>query len=87
MTYDWYKIFNKAEFESEGLVSKNYEVELEDIGIKDILVTKGNLLNVSFDENFMPLELNDKNPFEFDDVAVYLDENDDVWIGYLQEEE
>lgn len=86
MNYDWYKVFNKTEFEALGLVSKNYQLDLEGQGIKNVLVTKSLTLGVLFDDVYLSLELNDKNPMEFEDKAVYIDENDDVWIGYAVEE-
>lgn len=83
MTYDWYKIFNKTEFEALGLVSKTYELNLEDIGDSEILFTKGNYISIIYKEVTLVLDLNDKNPFEFDSHAIYIDENDDVFLGVL----
>lgn len=87
MTYNWFKIFNKEEFEDLDLVSKTYTQVLEGFGQYDILVTSGIGIGVLFDEVFLPVNLNDKNPFEFEDRAVYLDENDDVWVGIAIDED
>lgn len=87
MTYDWFNVFNKTEFEALDLVSKTYEVIFEGVGKKEILVTKGNYLSVLIDEIFLSVNLNDKNPFEFEDYAVYLDEDNDVWIGIAVDED
>lgn len=81
MTWDWYKVFNKQEFLDLDLVSKNYTIILEGIGQKDILATKGVAVGLTYDGIFLSLELNDKNPFEFESHAVYIDENDDVYLG------
>jgi hypothetical protein len=81
MAFTWYKIFNKTEFDAEGLVSKEYEVIFENIGLKTILVTQGNRLSVLIDDVFLSINLNDKNPFSFESRAVYLDDNNDVWVG------
>lgn len=87
MTYTWYYIFNKAAFEATELVSRTYTVNLESIGQREILVTKGNALSMLYEGVFLTLELNDKNPFEFDGHAAYIDENDNVWLGIAEAED
>jgi hypothetical protein len=81
MIYTWYYIFNLDEFNSTGLVSKNYTVVLDQIGQREILVTKGNLTGILYEEEFLPISLNDKNPFEFELKAVYVDDSNQVWLG------
>lgn len=83
MTYDRYLIFNLDDFNALDLVSKTYQVILEDIGQKDVLVTKGVGVSMLYDDVFLPINLNDKNPFEFEDHAVFIDENNDVYLGIL----
>mgnify|MGYP006921309590 CR=1 FL=1 len=86
--YKWFKIFNYDEFQALGLVSRTYTKELVDIGIKTFLVTQGNLVSITYEGVFLPIELNDKNPFEFEGFAVYRDpESSDVYFGFLQPEE
>lgn len=86
MIYSWYKIFNKIEFEALGLVSRTYTLNLEGIGQREILVTKGNFISALYDGVHLVLGLNDKNPFEFEGHAIFLDESNDVWIGVLIED-
>lgn len=86
MTYNWYKVFNKTEFEALGLVSAEYSIIFKNVGLKTIIVTKANYLSATLDDVFLPINLNDKNPFEFEDRAIYLDENDDVWVGIAVED-
>ena len=85
MIYTWYEIFNKTTFVALGLVSKNYSLNLEGIGQKNILVLKGNTIGIVYNDVFLSLETNNENPFVFDDIAVYIDENDDVFIGFPDE--
>lgn len=85
MIYDWYKIFNKTEFDDAGFVSQKYQFFLVGVGLKDVLVTQGNLLSVTIDDVMLSLSLNSKNPFELNDRAVYIDENQDVWWGIPHE--
>jgi len=81
MQYRWFKIFNRTEFEALGLASKTYTLNLEGFGQKEILVTKGVAVGMLYDDVFLSLELNDLNPFEMDDRAIYVDEDDDVYLG------
>lgn len=87
MTFDWYKVINKAEFEATGLVSRELEVILDGVGAKTILVTKGNLLSITVDDVMLSVGLKDVNPFVFEDRAVYLDPSEDVWYGILADED
>lgn len=82
MTYTWYKIFNLTEFEAIGLVSKEYVLNLSGIGQKSILVFKGNEVSIQYMGVTLPIQLNTKNPFEFDGHAVYLNTTtQDVYLG------
>ncbi len=81
MLYTWFYLFNFDEHVALDLTSKSYELILEGIGQKTILVTQGNCLSVLYEGVFLPLELNGANPFEFDGHAVYKDPNSNVWLG------
>lgn len=82
MIYSWLKLFNLTEFNNLLLGSKTYTVFIDGIGEKDFLVTKGNLVSVTYDGVMIPIGLNDKNQREFDDMAIYLDdETQDVYVG------
>lgn len=85
MLYNWYRIFSLSEFLATNLVSKVYSLELEGIGLKDILVTQGNLISITYDDVMLSLNLNGKNPFEFEGKAIYL-KGDDVYLGFLSDE-
>ncbi len=80
-TYDWYKIINKTEFEATGLISREVSVILEGVGTKSFLVTKANYLAITVDEVFLPLGVKPDSIFEFEERAIYLDANQDVWYG------
>jgi hypothetical protein len=81
MTYDWYKIINKTEFEADDLPSREVQVVLEGVGLKTILVTKGLLVSLVYDGAMLSPGLNDENPFAFGGYAAYIDANEDVWLG------
>lgn len=82
MTYDWYLIFNKTEFEATGLVSRTLTLYLDGIGDKDILITKANELGVLYDDTFLMVNFADQNPHAISPYAVFLDtETQDVYFG------
>jgi hypothetical protein len=86
LSYSAYFIFNKDDFEALELGSKTYTVNLPDLGEKDILVTNGNLLAITFEGVFLALRVNSKNPFFKDGYAVFMDESNDVYLGIEDEE-
>ncbi len=86
MSYEWFNIINTTEFSELGIPSRNLTLELGDRGEKEIMVTKGARIGVLIEEVFLSPNLNDENPFEFDGMAAYIDENDDLWVGYEVEE-
>jgi hypothetical protein len=83
LTYTWFYIFNQTEFAALGLVSREYTLNLEGIGFKTILVTKGEGYGMLYDGVFLSLNLNSKNPFKFDSKAIYIDASNNVWLGIL----
>lgn len=86
MDFDWYKIINLTEFEALGVPLKVVELFLEEIGLTEILVTKGNFVSITFNDILLPINMNDENPFAFEDHAVWLDEFNDIWLGIKHED-
>lgn len=88
MIYDWYKIFNKTEFEDTGLVSRTLTLYLDGVGDKEVLVTKANELGVVYEDVFLRVNFNNENPYTISPYAVFLDtENQDVYLGIEVPEE
>lgn len=81
MIFRWFKIFNTEEFDDTGLVSRTYTLNLEGVGQKDILVTKGEGYGITYEGVFLSLQMNGDNPFIFDGHAIYVDGADDVYLG------
>ena len=78
----WYRIFNLTEFLATDLISRTYTLELENVGIKDVLVTNGKTVAVTYEDVMLSINLNGKNPFVFEGHAVYLAEaTQDVYLG------
>jgi hypothetical protein len=85
MMFDWYKIINKAAFDALNIPSKEYELILGELGLKTVLMGKGNYYSFLYEDVFLTHNLNDKNPFSFEGLAIYLDENNDFWLGIESE--
>lgn len=82
MIFIWYRIFNLTAFLDTLLVSRVYQLELENIGIKEILVTNGKTVSLTYEDVMLSINLNGKNPFVFEGHAVYLDSaTQDVYLG------
>jgi hypothetical protein len=84
--WSWYILFNKAEFITKGLVSFEGEVNIEGVGIKTFLVTQGNLTSIVYDDVLLSIDLNQKNPFRLDHMAVWQDSNNNIWLGVYSED-
>lgn len=82
--YNWYLLFNKEEFLSTELVSRTLSLDLENIGLKEILITLGNELSITYEGTFLPVRFKDENPYVFESKAVYEDENSNIWLGVLK---
>lgn len=87
MEFDWYNLFNKQEFLDTGLVSKKLTVNIEGIGEKEILITKGNELSILYDGVFLTVNFTEKNPFVREGYAVWQDSNENIWLGIEKEDE
>lgn len=79
--YFFYKLFNYEDFLATGLVSRNLNLELDDIGFKDILIVRGVLVSIYYEGVLLSINMNDLNPFEFDGYAAYLHSDGFVYLG------
>ncbi len=90
MTFNWFLIFNLTEFLATNLVSRTITTTLEGLGEKEILIVRGNLVSLVYDNCILPVGFNDDNPFVIDDAdsteelsyAVYKDAaTQNVYLG------
>lgn len=84
--YLFYRIFNLAEFEALDLVSKTYTIEFTDLGLQSFLVTKGNLISITYNGVMVSLNLNDHKPFEFEGYAIVQLDDGYVYLGIEKDE-
>lgn len=79
--YDWYYLFNLAEFIADNLSSRELTFTFPTLGLVTILITNGNLYSIVFNDVMLPIGLNNLNPFYFGGYAVYYDAAQGVWLG------
>lgn len=82
MTYDWYKLFNKVQFEADEVPSRTLTLPLEGRGNVTFEIFKGNYLSILYDGMFLPVQFQGQNPYPLGSYAVYKDGNDDIWFGF-----
>jgi hypothetical protein len=82
----WYRLVNRQDFIDTGLPSFEAKVNLESIGETTVIVTRGVGVSLFFQDAFLPVNLNGKNPFRFGLHSVYVDQNDDLWLGVIGED-
>lgn len=83
MTVNWYKVGNAKEFEEMNIPQLVQEVELEDMGMVEIVFMKGFNISIIFNGEVLTPELNGRNPFFRNKTTAYIDpETKDVWVGY-----
>lgn len=87
MIFDWYRLFNKQSFLDTQLVSRKLSVFLSGQGFREILITRGVDIGITYEGVFLSLSINDRNPFIFEDLAVFEDDDGDVWLGVKAEDE
>lgn len=84
--FNWYQVFNREAFLEAEIPSREYPLFIDGIGQKTVLVTKGVGVSILYDDVFLMIGLNDKNPFRVENYAVYVDELHDVWLGIYSED-
>lgn len=85
---DGYKVLNLNDFDALNIPRLDTQIKTKDLDVQDITLFKANLYNVMFLDLLFTINLNNKNPVVKvnDDkklrVAVYVDNNRDLWVGY-----
>lgn len=85
---DGYKILNLNDFDALNIPRLDTQIKTKDLDVQDITLFKANLYNVMFLDLLFTINLNNKNPvLKINNdknlrVAVYVDANRDLWVGY-----
>lgn len=85
---DGYKVLNLNDFDALNIPRLDTKIKTKDLDEQDITLFKANLYNVMFLDLLFTINLNNKNPvLKINNdknlrVAVYVDANRDLWVGY-----
>ena len=85
---DGYKVLNLNDFDVLDIPRLDTQIKTKDLDVQDITLFKANLYNVMFLDLLFTINLNNKNPvLKINNdknlrVAVYVDANRDLWVGY-----
>ena len=85
---DGYKVLNINDFDALDIPRLDTKIKTKDLDEQDITLFKANLYNVMFLDLLFTINLNNKNPvLKINNdknlrVAVYVDANRDLWVGY-----
>lgn len=83
MTVNWYKVGNAKEFEAVDIPQFVQSLELENMGLVEIVFIKGFNISIIFNGEVLTPELNGRNPFFRNKTTSYIDpETKDIWVGY-----
>lgn len=81
MIWEWYKIFNMDEFLATELTSRNLVAILEARGRATILISRGCLVSITYNDTYLPINLVGINPFIESGYASFIDTDNNVWLG------
>lgn len=84
--YDWYRLFNVDDFLATELVSRQLVEVLQDRGRQTFLISRGNLLSITWQGVFLPLEFLDTNPYVDEGMASYVAADRWAWVGFEKPE-
>lgn len=85
---DGYKVLNLNDFDALNIPRLDTTVKTPDLDKQELTVFKANVYNVMFLDLLFTINLNNKNPVVKINndknlrVAVYVDANRDLWVGY-----
>ena len=84
--YDWYLIINRQDFIDMDIPIYTFQKILEGPGLKEISVVRGNKISIIYETILLTSFMNDNNPFYFEDHAIFVDVEEDIYLGILIEE-
>lgn len=80
--WDWFKLFNLDEFLSEELTSRTLVAVLEGRGTAIILISRGNMVSLTYNDVYLPVNLVGINPYIDSGYGSFIDTDNNVWLGF-----
>lgn len=78
----WWKITDLTEFDKLNVPDLYLSVNLDGLGLTDIVVMRGFNISVLFLGYILTPFLNDRNGFSMaNKVSAYIDEENNLWVG------
>lgn len=80
-TLTWYQLFDKSDVAELPYISRVFD--LENYGTVEVRLCKGDLYALAFDGYYLPVSLNDRNPFISRDgkYGAVMDRQGFIWLG------
>ena len=83
--WKWFKVFNLNDFDALGVPDFTFTADLADRGLQTYRLLKGYLYSVIVDGLVLTPFLNDRNGFNKDNRSAYIDQDNNLWVGYAPE--
>lgn len=82
MIFNWYKLpISLPQFLETGLTSREAVVLLEGIGRTTLLISRGNLVSITYAGVTLPVNYEGINPYKAEGYAAFLDPDQNIWFG------
>lgn len=80
--WTWYQIYDLNEFERLNVPDVYLTVNLDGLGLHDIVIMRGFNISVLFMGYILTPFLNGRNGFSLDNkVSAYIDADNQLWVG------
>jgi len=83
---NWYPIITITDFKKNDTPSMDISIETAEYGILEIRIVKSNFYALVYNDIYLPIELNEQNPYQRDNLKAYSDGNT-LWIGFIEADE
>lgn len=83
--FNWFEIADYQEILDMEEPCLEFEADFEGIGLKKIQINRGYGVCVTYDGVMLMLNLNNRNPFSFDGLSIWLN-NGKIILGIEDEE-
>lgn len=78
----WWKVFNLDEFNALNVPDYYLTLNLDGLGLTDIVIMRGFDISVLFLGYVLTPFLNGRNGFSIENkVSAYIDEDNNLWVG------
>jgi hypothetical protein len=61
-------------------------LQTQEYGRLEFMIYRGFGFSIVYKDNYLPINLNNQNPFQFNEYLVFWDINDNFWFGFDQDE-